>query len=65
MTQQTFSSKVTLHHLVRTYLLLANLTSAKKEDGIARLLLETDVSRVAGKAKESMCVDAEMHSTQP
>ena len=37
----------------------ANLTSDKKEDGIAKLLVKGDVARVAGKSKEQKCGEAE------
>ena len=57
--QQQFASKLSQHPLVRTALLMANLTSDKKEDGIAKLLVKGDVARVAGKSKEQKCGEAE------
>ena len=47
--EQAFNSKLTTYQLVRTSLLLVNLTSPKKEDGIARLLVKAGVVRIASK----------------
>ena len=59
VTNQSFSSKLSVYPLVRTSLLLANLTSPKKEDGIARLLVKQDVVKLASKSKEKQCTLAE------
>jgi hypothetical protein len=51
VTFAVFPAKTTKYPLVRVALMLANLTSNKQEDGIAKLLTKTDISRLCGKAK--------------
>jgi hypothetical protein len=47
----TFACKHNKFPLVRVALLLANLTSPKQEDGIAKLLTKADLTKLCGKAK--------------
>ena len=47
--QLSFYDKYKKHPLIRVGLILANLTSPKSEDGIAKLLVKGDVSKVANK----------------
>ena len=54
-----FSDKTCMFPLVRVSLALANLTSDKVEDGVAKLLQKSDISRVASKAKAAEATEAE------
>ncbi len=55
----TFPSKTCLFPLIRIALALANLTTDKIEDNVARLLSKADVKTVAGKPKQSAVMEAE------
>jgi hypothetical protein len=54
-----FADKQSKYPLVRAAMMLANMTSDKIEDGIARLLLKSDVKLVAGKNKMTAANESE------
>jgi len=54
-----FTVRTTLFPLVRVALALANMTSDKVEDNVARLLNRGDINKVAGKAKAVNTYEAE------
>jgi len=51
VTQAKFASKLNMFPLIRVALLVANLSSDKKEDGICRFLSKQDVAKLTSKAK--------------
>eukprot|EP00959_Pyramimonas_sp_CCMP1952_P294290 6155709-Pyramimonas_sp.AAC.1 len=59
LTHATFSSTTNLHPLVRVSLAIANLAGDKVENGLARLLVKADVSKVAGKPAQAEALIAE------
>ena len=61
LTHTEFASKLSKYPLVRASLLLANLTTDKIEDGVARCLSKNDVKSVALKPKMDMATAAEEH----
>ena len=54
-----FTDKTNWHPLVRLALAIANLTSDKIEDNVARLLSTADISKVASKALAAQALQAE------
>ena len=54
-----FADKQCKYPMVRTALMLANLTGDKVEDSVARLLSKADVVKVASKAKMAATLEAE------
>jgi hypothetical protein len=54
-----FADKTLKYPMVRTALMLANLTGDKVEDSVARLLSKTDITKVASKAKTAAAHEAE------
>jgi len=46
-----FYDKTCKYPMVRTAMIISNLTGGKVEDGVARLLSKTDIQRAAGKPK--------------
>ena len=58
MSHAVFSSGTCRHPLLRTALLMANFTTSKKDDGIARLLVKSDVARIAQTRMEATCQEA-------
>ena len=57
--EASFSTKESTMPLVRVALILANLASPKLEDGIARLVLKSDIQRLQVKQKLSDVLDAD------
>mgnify|MGYP000520946282 FL=1 len=51
VTNAKFQVKVNKFPLCRVALMLANLTSPKQEDGIAKLITKSDITRVCSKGK--------------
>ena len=54
-----FASKTNMHPLVRVACAVANLTGDKVEDGVARLLVKADVTKLATKPKMAEAGTAE------
>ena len=59
-----FPTKKTQAPILRSAMLLANLTSPKSEDGIAKMLSKIDMRRLASKAKEATVEQAESMLSQ-
>ena len=59
LTRTSFSDKTSLYPLLRVALALCNLSAEKTEDGIAKLLTKSDVTKVASKAKATEAKQAE------
>ena len=59
LTYTEFSNKVSKFPLVRLSFLLANVSSDKIEDGVARLLSKSDLTKVASKSKAAAVKEAE------
>ena len=59
LTNSVFPSKTKLFPLIRVALALANMTGEKIEDGVARYLLKTDVSKLTAKTKLNAIEEAE------
>jgi hypothetical protein len=59
LTYSSFASKVCKMPLLRSALALANLTGAKTEDGIAKLLTKSDISKVTHKNNLALCQSCE------
>ena len=59
VTDAEFFVKTSKFPLVRTACMLCNLCSDKKEDGIARLLLKGEITKLASKAAADKVVEAE------
>ena len=59
ITYTKFADKVNRYPLTRAALVLVNLTSDKIEDGIARLLKDTDVKSVASAKNKETVAESE------
>ena len=59
LTQTKFHSKTSKFPFLRVAIGLANLTSPKKEDGIAKLLTKSDIAKLSGKQGVAMSEDCE------
>lgn len=51
LTHTEFHAKASKFPLVRCALALGNLTSNKKEDGVAKFIVKSDITKIASKAK--------------
>ena len=54
VTEASFWSKTSKYPWTRTCLVMANLTSPNVEDGLAKLLTKSDVTRLCSKASNAM-----------
>ncbi|CAK0801107.1 unnamed protein product [Prorocentrum cordatum] len=59
ITNAAFASKTNMYPLIRVALAIANLTGDKVEDGVARLLVKNDVTKVASTPKMAEANTAE------
>ena len=53
VTKTVFADKTRMFPLLRVALCLCNLSASQVQDGIGKLLVKTDVSKLASKAKEA------------
>ena len=59
LTNTPFSDKTSKFPFLRVALGLANLTSEKKEDGIAKLITKTDIVKLSSKGKQGVATECE------
>ena len=59
MKRAVFVDKTRMHPMLRLAVLLCNLSAEKAEDGIGKLLVKSDVARIASKAKAAVAKECE------
>ena len=53
VTKTVFADRTSMFPLLRVALCLCNLSASQVQDGIAKLLVKSDVARLASKAKDA------------